>query len=296
MESYVYLVLAAMEVRMPGSLEIDEDFSDPRLTQAGSGFYIYIRPAEPASESWRSASALGRAVAGLATGRSRAYVFYRACGTGDAFTLQYGVGWQLAEGPIEPFTVSVLVDQEEVLQQTSAFRLGLWRSLGTAGLILLVAQMVIFFLVSVPCARSPLMSPGLNPARPPGWKAATRGTGAAGQKRKSLTGNREIEPDPDPQRTGFAGPQPENPVGSDPGRTAVHGGEAESSMQNAVDEMSRLIATRLERAGSSARRTLAEPVPVRAQLQRILDSLQKVYSHKMIQTGVTTGREAGLLW
>ena len=67
----------------------------------------------------------------------------------------------------------------------------------------------------------------------------------------------------------------------------LHGGEAESSMQNAVDEMSRLIATRLERAGTSARRTLAQPVPVREQLQRILDSLQKVYSHKMIQTEVT---------
>jgi len=54
-------------------------------------------------------------------------------------------------------------------------------------------------------------------------------------------------------------------------------------MQNAVDEMQRLIATRLERAGATARRTLAEPVPVAPQLQRVLDSLQKVHSHRMIK-------------
>jgi two-component system sensor histidine kinase PhoQ len=58
------------------------------------------------------------------------------------------------------------------------------------------------------------------------------------------------------------------------------------SMQSAVNEMQRLIATRLERAGSTARRALAEPVPVAPQLQRVLDSLQKVHSRRMIKTQV----------
>ena len=62
-------------------------------------------------------------------------------------------------------------------------------------------------------------------------------------------------------------------------------------MHNAVDEMSLLIATRLERAGTTARRTLAEPVEVQPQLQRIVDSLQKVYSHKMIRCEITLEQE-----
>ena len=33
MESYVYLVLAAMEVDAAGSLRVDSDFADPRLMQ-----------------------------------------------------------------------------------------------------------------------------------------------------------------------------------------------------------------------------------------------------------------------
>ncbi len=61
-----------------------------------------------------------------------------------------------------------------------------------------------------------------------------------------------------------------------------HSGASEDSVQHAVDEMQRLIATRLERAGATARRSLAEPVPVAPQLQRVLDSLQKVHSRRMI--------------
>ena len=63
----------------------------------------------------------------------------------------------------------------------------------------------------------------------------------------------------------------------------LQGGESSIPMRDAADEIHHLIATRLERARASARRTLAEPVPVRFQLQRILNSLQKVYSHKMIE-------------
>jgi two-component system sensor histidine kinase PhoQ len=63
----------------------------------------------------------------------------------------------------------------------------------------------------------------------------------------------------------------------------LQGGDAAKPMRDAAEEMHYLIATRLERARASARRTLAEPVKVRPQAKRILDSLQKVYSHKMIE-------------
>jgi two-component system sensor histidine kinase PhoQ len=71
----------------------------------------------------------------------------------------------------------------------------------------------------------------------------------------------------------------------------LHGGKAAQPMQNAADEINRLIATRMERAGASARSTLGKPVAVQAQLERILESLQKVYSHKLIETSVTIDDE-----
>ena len=48
------------------------------------------------------------------------------------YMLRYGIGWQLADERIEPFTVTVVVDLAEMEQQTSSFRLGLLRSLGAA--------------------------------------------------------------------------------------------------------------------------------------------------------------------
>jgi two-component system sensor histidine kinase PhoQ len=59
--------------------------------------------------------------------------------------------------------------------------------------------------------------------------------------------------------------------------------EARKQVRDAADDMSYLIATRLQRAGASARRTLTEPIPVKPQVTRILESLNKIYSHKMIE-------------
>ena len=50
--------------------------------------------------------------------------------------------------------------------------------------------------------------------------------------------------------------------------------------------MNHLISTRLQRAAASTRRTLAGPIEVEPQAERVLSSLQKVYSQKMISVDV----------
>jgi two-component system sensor histidine kinase PhoQ len=294
MESYVYLVLAAMEVDAAGRLQVDEEFSDPRLVQPGSGFYIYIEgePVDGESGRWRSPSSLGLQWPDLAAQNPGQMTFTEPEGGEPGFALHYGVGWQVPDGRIVPFTVAVMVNKEEILQQTSAFRLGLWRSLGVAAGILVLSQVLIFFF-------------GFRPLRKVASDVARVESGQA----ECLQGDypRELEPlarnvnrlletektNQDRIRNALdsLAHSLKTPLAVIQAGLPLHGGEAEGSMQNAVDEMSRLIATRLERAGTSARRTLAQPVPVREQLQRILDSLQKVYSHKMIQTTVTMDEE-----
>jgi len=290
MESYVYLVLAAMEVDADGRLQVEEEFSDPRLVQPGSGFYIYIEGKDKDGEPgrWRSPSSLGLQWPVLAAQNPGQMTFTEPHDGDPGFALHYGVGWQLPDGQIVPFTVSVMVNKEEILQQTSAFRLGLWRSLGVATVILVLSQVLIFFF-------------GFRPLRKVASDVARVESGQA----ERLQGDypRELEPlarnvnrlleteksNQDRIRNALdsLAHSLKTPLAVIQAGLPLHGGDAESSMQNAVDEMSRLIATRLERAGTSTRRTLAQPVPVREQLQRILDSLQKVYSHKMIQTNVT---------
>ncbi|MGI9321863.1 MAG: ATP-binding protein [Thiogranum sp.] len=285
MESYVYLVLAAMEISDSGELHIDADFTNPRLNQPSSGIYVQV---QGRSERWTSPSSLGLQWPEFGSVHAGQAVFTEP-GAGIYFySLIYGVGWQLADESIEPFTVVVLVDESEVNQQTSAFRLGLWRALGAAGMILALAQLVIFFF-------------GFRPLKQVAQDVARVESGQASR----LEGNypRELEPlarnvnllleteksNQDRIRNALdsLAHSLKTPLAVIQAGLPLHGGKSGASMQNAVDEIRHLIGTRLERAGTSTRRTLAEPVAVQPQLQRVIDSLQKVYSHKMIEASCT---------
>ena len=56
MESYVYLVLAAMEVDGNGRLRMEAEFADPRLNQPSSGVYVQV---QGRADRWTSPSSLG---------------------------------------------------------------------------------------------------------------------------------------------------------------------------------------------------------------------------------------------
>jgi len=281
MESYVYLVLAAVEMDESGTLQVQDEPGDPRLSQPGSGIYVHVQGSE---QYWNSPSALGLRLPEQPEAAAGQVFFREPAGEQEYFSLRYGVAWELEDGSVRPVTVSVLVDPGEIAQQTRAFRLGLWRSLGTAGVILVLAQLLMLFL-------------GFRPLRQVARDVARIETGQA----PKLEGNYPRELDPLARNVNrLLATEKSNqermrnaldslahslktPLAVMQAGLELHGGETAQPMRDAADEMQHLIATRLERARASARRTLAEPVKVRPQLKRILDSLQKVYSHKMIE-------------
>ena len=284
MESYVYLVLAAMEVDAGGRFAIDEEFADPRLLQPGSGVYLRV---EGEGVEWHSKSALGLQLPAGAALEAGAVEFLEPAAKDQPYTLRYGIGWQVADGRIEPFTVSVLVDAAEIEQQTSAFRLGLWRSLVTAGAILALAQLVFLVLLFRPLGRVAGDVARVESGR------AERLDGRYPRELEPLVRNvnRLLETEKSNQQRirnalDSLAHSLKTPLAVIQAGLPLHGGDSERTLQNAVEEMKHLIATRLQRAGSTARRTLAEPIEVAPQLQRILDSLNKVHSRRMIDTQV----------
>jgi two-component system sensor histidine kinase PhoQ len=284
MESYVYLVLAAMEVDGAGRFAVDGEFADPRLLQPGSGVYLRVAGAD---REWHSRSALGLRLPSHGALAAGAVDFREPAAKSQPYTLRYGIGWQLENGRIEPFTVTVLVDAAEIEQQTSAFRLGLWRSLGTAGAILVLAQLAFLVLLLRPLGRvagdvarvESGRAERLDGLYPRELEPLVRNVNRLLETEKS--NQQRIHNALDSLAHGLKTPLAVIQAG-----LPLHGGGGEHSMQNAVEEMRHLIATRLERAGSTARRTLAEPVEVAPQLQRIIDSLNKVHARRMISTEV----------
>jgi two-component system sensor histidine kinase PhoQ len=253
MESYVYLVLAAMEVDAGGRFAIDEEFADPRLLQPGSGVYLRV---EGDGVEWHSKSALGLQLPAGAALEAGAVEFREPAAKDQPYTLRYGIGWQVADGRIEPFTVSVLVDAAELEQQTSAFRLGLWRSLVTAGAILALAQLVFLVLLFRPLGRVAGDVARVESGR------AERLDGLYPRELEPLVRNvnRLLETEKSNQQRirnalDSLAHSLKTPLAVIQAGLPLHGGDSERTLQNALEEMKHLIATRLQRAGSTARRT-----------------------------------------
>ncbi len=67
------------------------------------------------------------------------------------------------------------------------------------------------------------------------------------------------------------------------------------AMQDAVTDMQHLIATRLQRAAASARSSNAPAVDVKTQVERLVSSLKRVYSQKLINIDVMIEPDLALL-
>ena len=150
METYVYSVLAAMEVNAAGGFTVEEELADPLLVQPASGLYVQV---QGENQQWRSASALGVSLPEPAPVAAGQESFSEPAEGSPWFVYRFGIGWQREDGGVSPFTVSVIVGEAEIGRQTRAFRSGLKRSLILAGAILVLAQLLIGYLVFRPLRR-----------------------------------------------------------------------------------------------------------------------------------------------
>ena len=280
MESYVYLVLAAIEVSAAGRLELQGDLGDPRLSQPASGVVVHVHGTE---DHWTSPSGLGverPELPPLEAGQSR---YDRPDDPGGLYTYSYGVLWQLADGTELPFTVSVLVDADALRRERDAFRSGLWRSLGAAGLILAAAQLLLLTLVMRPLNRVARDVARVEQG------ATRRLEGRYPRELEPLTRNvNRLLASEQANRNRYRNALDslahslKTPLAVVRSALRRDDAAARDEAQQAIDDMQHLVATRLQRAAASTRRTLVPPVPVRPQAERVLASLEKVHSQKMI--------------
>jgi len=285
METWVYLVLGAIEIEDDGGIVVQDELGDPRLSQPATGIYVHVHGED---EHWSSPSALGIELPELpAVPHGETRFQPAASGTGF-YVYQYGIAWELGDGVVRPYTVTVLVDSAVPGKQLRSFRRGLWRSLGGAGVILAAAQFLFFAL-------------SLRPLQRVARDVAQIESG----QREQLDGRypRELEPltrnldrllrteKANQARYRSALDSLAHSLKTPLAiiRSGLAGGSQRDAeaMQEAVSDMQHLIASRLERAAASTRRTLGAPVGVLEQAQRIIATLRKVHSQNLKTVDVT---------
>jgi len=280
MESLVYLVLAASDVSENGLLTVEDDPGDPRLGQMGSGIYAHV---SGDLNEWISPSAMAVSLPELPqipAGQSR---FTPSSGENGFYMFGYGVRFELADGRMLPFTVSILVSSKELQPELQAFRTGLWRSLGATGAILVLAQLILLALGLRPLRRITQDISGIESGKlerlddryPKELEPLKRNINHLldTEKANQTRYRNALDSLAHSLKTPITVIRSSLPADSPAKMLAI---------ENAAIDMQHMIATRLQRAAASTRRSMATAVDVKNQVDRLVQSLQRVYSQELI--------------
>ena len=139
LQSTVYLLLAGAELDERGALVIPPSFPEPRLSLPGSGLYANIVNVAR-REEWQSPSTVGISppfLRGVAVGQWRSEIVSAAGRT--YLAIGYGVNWA-GRAQAAPLVLSVVEDKAEFDREVAIFERTLWTWLGGAAALLLVSQ------------------------------------------------------------------------------------------------------------------------------------------------------------
>jgi two-component system, OmpR family, sensor histidine kinase PhoQ len=139
LQSTVYLLLAGAELDERGSLVIPASFPEPRLSLPESGLYANIVNVAR-HEEWQSPSTVGISppfLRGVAVGQWRTEIV--GAGGREYLAIGYGVSWA-GRAQAVPLVLSVVEDKAEFDREVAIFARTLWTWLGGAAALLLASQ------------------------------------------------------------------------------------------------------------------------------------------------------------
>jgi len=280
---YFYHVLANLEVDNSGQITFNGETNDPQLGIPGSGLYI---KAATATDLWQSSSAMGvelPTVPELNPGRSE---FSLPTATAPWYQIVNGIVWELDNNAEVPMWVMVLEHRGAADAVISQFRHGLFRWLGGAGILLLLAQWL-------------LIRWSLRPLAEISDSVAAIEIGEAGQ----LEGNfpEELQPLTENINLLLASEERNRKQYRHDLDALAHGlktplaiislnqaenNSVDDSVKSALADMQGLISRHLEVASLSTRRLHAQRVNISKQVKRLRSSLKTIYPQVEFQSKV----------
>ncbi len=283
---FFYHALGNIEVSAEGEILYLEEPGDPQLGQPGSGLYVQIATS---SSNLESPSALGvdlPAPIMLEPGETN---FTRANKQFSWYQLAKGVIWETDGGEDIPLTVVVLEDQVAAEQVIKTFRQGLYRWLGGAGLLSLLAQWLL-----IRWTLRPLASISYRVARIEAGEARQL-SGGVPVELEPLTesinlllasedrSRKKYRHDLDALAHGLKTPLAIIRASVENHRSDI---AADKTVQNALSDMQELISMHLQAASQATRKLHAARVNVAAQVARITNSLLRIYPDVQIDTNI----------
>ena len=287
LQAQIYGLLAAADLDADDRLVLPDRLPEERFQRPGSGLYAQVLQHQDGMIIWRSPSQLLQDLPeppALAPGEWR-FRHVQADGNGEWFQLGFGVRWEQEANSLD-FTFSVTEDPASYQAQLAEFRHSLWTWFAALAAGLLVALVLV-------------LRWGLRPLRQVArdLAAVEAGThedlsGHYPRELRGLTDNlnallRSERGRLQRYRDGLAdlAHSLKTPL------AILRGGQDAQSSREEIQalireqtgRMDQIVAYQLQRAATSGRSALLQPVPLAPLLQRLQQSLGKVYGQRGLQ-------------
>ena len=254
-------------------------FPEPRLSLPGSGLYANVVNTAQ-REEWQSASTVGLSPPfqrGVAVGQWRNETL--SAGGHEYLAAGYGVNWA-GRAQAAPLVVSVLEDKAEFDHEISVFGRTLWTWLGGAALLLLLSQTMLLEWALAPLRR---VSHEIRRIEH-GEQAEVAGSypaeiAALTDNLNTLIKQERVRQTRYKEALSFLAHSLKTPLAVL--RTALNEpAELPAAVSQQVARMDDIVQHQLGRAGASGATRFAPYLPLAPIVNRIRDSLEKVYADK----------------
>lgn len=282
LESVVFLILSTLEMNPEGTPSVADSLAEPRLTQPGSGLYAGAVTSEG---QWRTSSLVGvvdppqQALIGRNTERfaepDKGQSWYRYA---------VGLGWEQPDGEIIDLTIWAAEDPARLRRTLTGFRGDLYRWMLLATGLVIAAQLVILLLLLRPLRQ---VSQEVSDIES-GKKAALDGRYPRELQPLTANLNALLATERDNashyrQALADLAHALKTPLAVLRARLESDQDKLRPELEDALTDMDLMIRRQLERAARSTRRTLNQPVAVVPIVQRLADSLTRLYATEQVE-------------
>lgn len=285
MQGQIYALIAASDVLENGMLVMPEVLPEARFSTASSGLYAQVM-ANPGTIQWRSHSSVGLDIpyiTGLGRGVGQFQRVTTLSGI-DLYTYSFGLAWEMKDR-VSSFTYSVAESLDSYKAQVRRFRRSLGGWLAGLALVLLAVQAVILRWGLSPLRRVEDDLTAIENGK------ATHLDGVYPKELQGLTNNlnaliRSEREHLDRYRHSLSDlahslKTPLAVVRAETEKAVIPDGPRQL-LSEQVERMRQIVDYQLQRASTSGRLTLTTPVPVAESVQRVINTVVKVYADKTV--------------